>query len=173
MYFRARVGLWVMAPTKYLRQQLTTDMIFGRCVWTNDDKCFHVVDTLDMSFLICRFMNMRSFEAVSTCLNTTDCDSPCQRSSRITSCARRTVPRQGHGSCLQLHSSYSTPWTRFDIENPHSGLGLVREFDREEWLLKYKDDLPLMILDVLRVAFTFFWLVTDIRGGSTQDPRCP
>jgi hypothetical protein len=28
---------------------------------------------------------------------------------------------------------------RFDIDNPHSGLGTVKEFDREEWLLKYKD----------------------------------
>lgn len=29
--------------------------------------------------------------------------------------------------------------TRFDIDNPHSGLGTVKEFDREEWLLKYED----------------------------------
>ena len=28
---------------------------------------------------------------------------------------------------------------RFDIENPHSGLGVVKEFDKEDWLLKYKD----------------------------------
>ncbi|CAE7782976.1 HMCN1 [Symbiodinium pilosum] len=42
----------------------------------------------------------------------------------------------------------------FDIENPHSGLGVVKEFDREEWLLKYKEEAPKIqgALDKLRAA---------------------
>ncbi|CAJ1338361.1 unnamed protein product [Effrenium voratum] len=42
----------------------------------------------------------------------------------------------------------------FDIDNPHSGLGTVKEFDREEWLLKYKEEAPKMqsALDKLRAT---------------------
>lgn len=42
----------------------------------------------------------------------------------------------------------------FDIDNPHSGLGTVKEFDREEWLLKYKEEAPKIqsALDKLRAA---------------------
>lgn len=42
----------------------------------------------------------------------------------------------------------------FDIDNPHSGLGTVKEFDREEWLLKYKEEAPKIqsALDKLRAT---------------------
>ena len=40
---------------------------------------------------------------------------------------------------LSFHDAFAH--SRFDIDNPHSGLGRMKEYDREEWLLKYKDGL--------------------------------
>lgn len=48
---------------------------------------------------------------------------------------------------------------RFDIDNPHSGLGRMKEYDREEWLLKYKDGLYMS------------WRWRYVRGGGAKGPE--
>lgn len=61
---------------------------------------------------------------------------------------------QERPSVIPHYSLRTKDGAPFDIDNPHSGLGTVKEFDKEEWLLKYKEEAPKIqsALDKLRAT---------------------